>query len=245
MHGTPHIVSDVMTHTVAAVGRRATFKEIVRLMQDWKVGALPVLEGEGRVVGVVSEADLLPKEEFRDSDPDRDTQLRRLSDLAKAGAVTAEELMTSPALTVRPDATLARAARTMAHSKVKRLPVVNELGMLEGIVSRSDLLKVFLRGDEEIAEEVRREVVSYLFPAPASAIRVDVHDGVVNLAGRVRDRSLVPVAARLARAVEGVVDVDFELERREDSGGSIPVRGTGTRPSDQPGRSPGTRAVGP
>jgi CBS domain-containing protein len=220
MHGTPHIVSDVMTHTVAAVGRRTTFKEIVRLMQDRKVSALPVLEGEARVVGVVSEADLLPKEEFRDSDPDRSVQLRRLSDLAKAGAVTAEELMTSPALTTRPDATLAQAARTMAHSKVKRLPVVNELGMLEGIVSRADLLKVFLRGDEEIAEEVHREVASYLFPTPASAIRVDVHDGVVKLVGRVRDRSLVPVAARLVRAVEGVVDVDFDLEERGNSGSS-------------------------
>ncbi|CAM5386169.1 MULTISPECIES: CBS domain-containing protein [Streptomyces] len=212
MLGNPHIVSDVMTHTVAAVGRRATFVEIVRLMQDWKVSALPVLEGEGRVVGVVSEADLLPKEEFRDSDPDRYTQLRRLSDLAKAGAVTAEELMTSPALTTRPDATLAQAARTMARAKVKRLPVVNELGMLEGIVSRADLLKVFLREDDEIAEEVRREVVAHLFPMSSAAIRVEVHDGVVNLAGRVRDTSLIPVAARLIRAVEGVVDVDFALE---------------------------------
>ncbi|MFC4505262.1 MULTISPECIES: CBS domain-containing protein [Streptomyces] len=213
MHGTPHIVSDVMTHTVAAVGRRAAFKEIVQLMQDWKVSALPVIEGEGRVVGVVSEADLLPKEEFRDSDPDRYTQLRRLPDLAKAGAVTAEELMTSPALTVRPDATLAQAARTMARAKVKRLPVVDAVGLLEGIVSRADLLKVFLRTDEEIAEEVRREVVSCLFPAPVSSVGVDVHDGVVKLTGRVRDTSLVPVAARLVRAVEGVVDVDFDLTR--------------------------------
>ncbi|MGW3652579.1 CBS domain-containing protein [Streptomyces sp. NPDC000878] len=216
MHGTPHIVSDVMTHTVAAVGRRAAFKEIVRLMQDWKVSALPVIEGEGRVVGVVSEADLLPKEEFRDSDPDRYTQLRRLSDLEKAGAVTAEELMTSPALTVRPDATLAQAARTMARARVKRLPVVDAVGLLEGVVSRADLLKVFLRTDEEIAEEVRREVVSYLFPTPDSNVRVNVRDGVVTLVGRVRDTSLVPVAARLVRAVEGVVDVEFGLTRRED-----------------------------
>ncbi|MFI1440410.1 CBS domain-containing protein [Streptomyces fructofermentans] len=162
MHGTPHVVGDPMTRMVTAVDRRTTFKEIVRMMQDWKVSALPVLEGEGRVVGLVSEADLLPKEEFRGSDPDRHTQLRRLSDLAKAGAVTAEELMTAPALTTRPEATL--------------------------------------------AEEVRREVVSYLFPPPESAVRVQVRDGVVKLTGRVRDTSLVPVAARLVRAVEGVVD---------------------------------------
>ncbi|MYY81514.1 MULTISPECIES: CBS domain-containing protein [unclassified Streptomyces] len=212
MHGTPHIVSDVMTHTVAAVGREARFKEIVQMMQDWQVSALPVLEGEGRVVGVVSEADLLPKEEFRDSDPDRHTQLRRLTDLAKAGALTAGELMTSPALTVTPDATLAQAARTLAHAKVKRLPVVDDLGMLEGVVSRADLLKVFLRGDEEIAEEVRREVVSYLFHPPASSVRVQVEEGVVTLRGHVRDTSLVPVAARLVRAVEGVVDVQFEFD---------------------------------
>ncbi|MFI0509701.1 CBS domain-containing protein [Streptomyces sp. WSLK1-5] len=212
MHGTPHIVGDVMTHTVAAVGRTARFKEMVQLMQDRRISALPVLDGEGRVVGVVSEADLLPKEEFRDSDPDRYTQLRRLTDLAKAGAVTAQELMTSPVLTTRPDATLAQAARTMAHAKVKRLPVVDERGLLVGVVSRSDLLKVFLRGDEEIAEEVRREVVAYLFPAPGSSVRVQVDDGVVRLVGRVRDTSLVPVAARLVRAVEGVVDVDFELD---------------------------------
>ncbi|MER5532303.1 CBS domain-containing protein [Streptomyces mirabilis] len=211
MHGTPHIVSDVMTHTVAAIGRKANFKEIVQLMEQWKVSALPVLEGEGRVIGVVSEADLLPKEEFRDSDPDRYTQLRRLSDLAKAGAVTAEDLMTAPAVTVLANATLAQAARTMAHVKVKRLPVVDDVGLLEGVVSRGDLLKVFLRDDEDIAEEVRREVVSYLFRAPLAPVRVRVHDGVVTLTGRVRDTSLVPVAARLVRAVEGVVDVEFEL----------------------------------
>jgi CBS-domain-containing membrane protein len=224
MHGTPHIVSDVMTQTVAAIGRRASFKEIVQMMQDWKVSALPVLEGEGRVVGVVSEADLLSKEEFRDDEPSLPpaagspfTRLRGLTGLAKADAVTAEELMTAPALTTRADATLAQAARTMAHHKVKRLPVVDELGVLQGIVSRADLLKVFLREDEEIAEEVRREVVSYLFPPPASAVHVDVDDGVVRFAGRIEDTALVPVAARLARAVEGVVDVRFDLAERESA----------------------------
>ncbi|MDX3696792.1 CBS domain-containing protein [Streptomyces europaeiscabiei] len=228
MHGTPHIVSDVMTHTVAAVGRRATFKEIVQLMQDRKVSALPVIEGDGRVVGVVSEADLLPKEEFRDSDPDRYTQLLRLSDLAKAGGVTAEELMTSPALTVRPDATLAQAARTMARARVKRLPVVDAVGMLEGVVARADLLKVFLRTDEEITEEVGREIVSYLFPPPGSSVHVEVRDGVVKLVGRVRDTSLVPAAARLVRAVEGVVDVRFDLTRPDESAEAAEASADGT-----------------
>ncbi|MEU3253741.1 CBS domain-containing protein [Streptomyces sp. NPDC006997] len=211
MPETPHIVSDVMTRTVVAVGRDAPFKEIVRTMEQWKVSAIPVLEGEGRVIGVVSEADLLPKEEFRDSDPNLFEQRRRLSDLAKAGAVTAEELMSTPAVTVHPDATLAQAARIMAVRHVKRLPVVDDLGLLQGIVSRGDLLKVFLRADEDIEEEVRRTVVAYLFPGSSHAIHLDVHEGVVTLRGQVRDTSLVPVAVRLVRAVEGVVDVEPRL----------------------------------
>ncbi|MER5518378.1 CBS domain-containing protein [Streptomyces sp. NPDC002763] len=207
MHGKPHTVSDVMTHTVAAVGRDAPFKDVVTLMEEWKVSALPVLEGEGRVIGVVSEADLLPKEEFRDSDPDRFTQRQRLDDLAKAGAVTAKELMSTPAVTVHPNATLAQAARIMAQRKVKRLPVVNAEGMLEGVVSRSDLLKVFLRDDEELAEEVRHEVVDRLFPLSADHMQVEVAEGVVSLTGWVDDNGLARVAEQLARAVEGVVDV--------------------------------------
>ncbi|MFE9066912.1 CBS domain-containing protein [Streptomyces violaceusniger] len=206
MSETPHIVSDVMTRTVVAVGRDASFKELVQTLGQWRVSAMPVLEGEGRVIGVVSEADLLPKEEFRDSDPDRFEQLRRLPDLAKAGAVTAEELMSSPAVTVHPDATLAEAARIMAVRGVKRLPVVDAESKLRGIVSRGDLLKVFLRSDLDIEEEVRRTVVSYLLPG--SSVHVQVREGVVTLSGQLRDTSLIPVAARLARAVEGVVDVE-------------------------------------
>ena len=234
MHGTPHIVSDVMTRTVVALGRGATFKEIVKTMQQWKVSAMPVVEGEGRVVGVVSEADLLPKEEFRDGDPDRYTQLRRLADLVKAGAVTAEELMSAPAVTVQAHASLAQAARIMALHKVKRLPVVDDEDMLRGIVSRADLLKVFLRSDEDIAGEVRRDVVEHLFPDEAEAIRVEVREGVVRLTGRTGDTALVPIAARLVRAVEGVVDVDCALlgpRRRPDLDPDLPDTETASPPS--------------
>ncbi|MFI2184427.1 CBS domain-containing protein [Streptomyces sioyaensis] len=211
MLNTPHIVRDVMTKTVAAVDREARFKEIVETMERWKVSALPVLAGEGRVVGVVSEADLLPKEGFRESDPGRLEQLRRVDDMRRAEAVTAGELMTSPALTVRADATLSQAARTMARESVKRLPVVDGHGVLQGIVSRADLLKVFLRSDEDLAEDVRRNILGELFAAPAKDLQVTVVDGVVTLSGRVRDNSLIPVAARLVRAVEGVVDVEFDV----------------------------------
>ncbi|XUL91694.1 CBS domain-containing protein [Streptomyces galilaeus] len=211
MNSTPHIVSDVMTRTVVALGRGAGFKDIVATMQQWKVSALPVLDDEQRVIGVVSEADLLPKEAFHDGDPDRYSELRRLSDLTKAGAVTAGELMTAPALTVHADATLARAARAMAVTRTKRLPVVDDKGVLKGIVSRSDLLKVFLREDEDIADEIRREVVAHLFPEQAETIRVEVRDGVATLTGRIPDTVLVPVATRLVHTVEGVVDVDCAL----------------------------------
>lgn len=211
MNQTTRTVSDVMTHTVVAVGRAAPFKEIVKTLDQWKVSALPVLEGEGRVVGVVSEADLLAKEEFRDRDPSRVEQLRRLDDLAKAGALAAEELMTTPAITIHADATLAQAARTMARHHVKRLPVIDTEGHLAGIISRGDLLKVFLRPDEDIAEEVRREVTTHLFRAPQWDITVHVEQGVVTLTGQVPDTSLIPIAARLVRAVEGVVDVECRL----------------------------------
>ncbi|GGS26214.1 hypothetical protein GCM10010252_76440 [Streptomyces aureoverticillatus] len=209
MHGTPHIVGDVMTHAVVSVRRATRFRELVRIMWDRQVSALPVLDGGGRVTGIVSEADLLPKEEFRAVPPGHTTLLRRRADVAKAEAATARDLMTSPAITVSPDTTLAAAARTMAQERIKRLPVVDEQGVLVGIVSRVDLLKVFLRDDEEIAEEVRREVVSYLFPAPGSTVWVQVHGGIVTVRGRVGDPDLLPAVARLARAVEGVVDVEF------------------------------------
>ncbi|MEU9343218.1 CBS domain-containing protein [Streptomyces sp. NPDC048278] len=211
MHGSPHTVGDVMTRAPVAVGRDAPFKDVVTLMDRWKVSALPVLAGDGRVIGVVSEADLLFKEAFRDRDPDPFVARERPADVAKAGGVTAGELMNAPAVTVHADATVAEAARIMARRGVKRLPVVDGSGVLRGIVSRADLLKVFLRADEELTEEVRREVVDRLFPLSADHIRVDVSEGVVTLTGWIDSPEPAPVAERLTRAVEGVVDVRCRL----------------------------------
>ncbi|MGW2270214.1 CBS domain-containing protein [Streptomyces yangpuensis] len=208
MPASRYTVSDVMTHTAIAIGREASYKEIVELLHEWKVSAVPVLEGEGRVVGVVSEADLLPKEEFRREEPRLPEQLDEAS---KAGGVLAEDLMSSPAITIHPDATTAEAARIMAHQHVKRLPVVNRLGMLEGVVSRSDLLKVFLRPDEELAEEIRQAVLTDLAPGTAS-LDFSVQDGVVTLLGPLPERALVPLLTRAIRAVEGVVDVRLALD---------------------------------
>ncbi|WP_217550147.1 CBS domain-containing protein [Streptomyces sp. GbtcB6] len=211
MTSSPHQVGDVMTRAVVAVGREALFKDIVERMDGGRISALPVLEGDGRVVGVVSEADLLPKEEFRDSDPDRFVQRQRLDDLAKAGAVCAAELMSAPAVTVHADATLPEAARIMALRHVKRLPVVNAVGVLEGVVSRGDLLKVFLRSDNDLADEIRREVVDPLFPAPVEPVHIMVVEGIATLTGKVTDGTRIPLAVRLVRGVEGVVGVDCRL----------------------------------
>ncbi|MEU8912675.1 MULTISPECIES: CBS domain-containing protein [Streptomyces] len=211
MEHSPYTVGDVMTRPVVAIGQEAPFKEIVETMERWQVSALPVLAGEGRVIGVVSEADLLPKEEFREAQPSRLEQLQRLDDVRKAGALTAGELMSAPALTVHAGDTLAQAARTMAFKSVKRLPVVDGAGLLQGIVSRADLLKVFLRADEDLAAEIRTEIIGPLFAAAPGDLAVGVTDGVVTLSGTVRDPSLLPVTARLVQAVEGVVDVRFDV----------------------------------
>ncbi|MCX4768695.1 MULTISPECIES: CBS domain-containing protein [unclassified Streptomyces] len=195
-----------MTRTAVAIGSRAPYKEIVELMAEWQVSALPVLAGEGRVVGVVSEADLLQKEAFRRKEPGYEP----LGKASKAGAVLAEDLMSSPAVTVHADATIAEAAQIMARKRVKRLPVVNEIGLLEGVVSRGDLLKVFLRPDAELAAEIRHSVLDQM-PSPAR-MDVVVEEGVVTLRGRLRDRAMVPLLARAVQAVEGVVDVRMDLD---------------------------------
>ena len=208
----PRTVADVMTRTAVAVSRDTSFKEIVQAIRRWKVSALPVLAGDGRVIGVVSEADLLHKEEDREPVPDLDDNRSARVRRQKTEARTAGELMTTPAITVRASAGLPLAARAMAVYGVKRLPVTDAGGHLEGIVSRADLLKVYLRTDTDIAEEVRVEVVDVLFPE--EDVTVLVREGIVRLGGVVPDTALVPVAVRLARAVEGVVGVENKLYGR-------------------------------
>ncbi|PWI44720.1 CBS domain-containing protein [Streptomyces sp. ICBB 8177] len=247
----PFTVRDVMSRKVVAVRRAASFKEIVGVVATWRIGALPVLDDDNRVVGVVSETDLLPKEEFRAAEPSRTEQMLRLVDLGKAGALTAEDAMTCPAVTVRADATLAQAARAMAQAGVKQLPVVDDRGRLTGLVSRGDLLRVFLRPDTEIAKDVRDVVTEGLFAAVTPPVRVTVAHGVVTLSGAIPDTSLVPIAARLARAVEGVVDVQCELRQAHRPGAQRPLEGParelhrpGAERCDAPDSPPRLRGLG-
>lgn len=211
-----YTMADVMTRDVLAVRASTPFKEIVWYLRSRDVSAVPVLDGDDRVIGVVSEADLLLKEEGLDQGlPPFFERRRRRRERTKAAAKSASELMTSPAVTVGIAATAADAARTMHEAGVKRLPVVDGGGRLVGIVSRADLLKVFLRTDGEIRSDVEDGLALPLHIHP-SAILVEVCDGVVRLTGHVRNRSEIGVAATEARKIEGVVAVECTLDFEVD-----------------------------
>jgi len=200
-------VHDVMTVSVVTVDRITPYKEIARRLAEHKVGGVPVLTMGRHVAGVVSEGDLLAA---RDQNPA--VGRRRLgwpSRRQRHHATMAEDLMTSPAMTIRPDATIAAAARLMNAHHLRFLPVVDPAGRLLGIVSRRDLLSVFLRPDAEIARQVS-EIFTDLLPGGASGIQVAVRNGVVTLTGQpelAAEEDLIPIAVRLAWDVEGVVDV--------------------------------------
>jgi CBS-domain-containing membrane protein len=207
-----------MTQDVITGDEHAAFKEVARLLTERRVSALPVLDREGRVVGIVSEADLLLKEEFPEGPPEgRWFQGRRRRDArAKAAGATAAQLMTSPAVTIGPDASVAEAARLLHRHQIKRLPVLDPAGPLLGIVSRADLLKVFLRADADIAREVRQQVLRRAMWIDPDTVAVEVRDGVVALTGQLERRSLIPITVNLVRGLDGVVDVVDRLSFRFD-----------------------------
>ncbi|MGW5098753.1 CBS domain-containing protein [Streptomyces nodosus] len=214
-------IVEVMTHPVVTAHPDSTFKEIAQLLSDNDVTAVPVVDGEGRPVGVVSEADLLAKAASL-PDPEGRPMGRRLGrdDLARAGAETAAAMMSAPVVTARPGWNVAETARTMYRSKVKRLPVVDDGGRLVGIVSRSDLLRPFLRSDGAITDEIYHDVLRETLGIPSGSVRVDVSEGVVTLTGRVEERTVVPVLERLCRSVDGVVAVHQSIGYTYDAGES-------------------------
>jgi len=199
-------VRDVMTTDVASVDLGASYKQVARVLTERSVNAVPVLDQAGHVLGMVSEADMLCKQERGHVPPGRGTRLRTRSDQAKAAAQTAAALMTTPPVTINPDAYLGSAARLMNDRHIRRLPVVDSSGKLIGIVSRRDLLSVFLRPDEDIASDVHAIIAGILLE-DGSAVSVSVSDGVVTLAGSLSKPGLTPAAIRLASEVDGVVDV--------------------------------------
>jgi CBS domain-containing protein len=203
-------VGDVMTTKVVSVTRHASYKQIAQRLHEHQLTALPVLTPEGRVAGVVSEADLLRKQERRQRTGRRPGWQLHPATRAKTEARTAAGLMTSPAVTTGRDALLGTAAKLMSQHHVKRLPVVDDDGKLIGIVSRADLLRVFLRPDSDIAAEATAVLTDILLADPAE-IRVSARDGVVTLAGRLASQEQIGAAVRLVGNIDGVVGVTSEL----------------------------------
>ncbi|MDT0457325.1 CBS domain-containing protein [Streptomyces sp. DSM 41527] len=206
-------IGELMTRQVVSVQLDTPFKDIAQLLADNAVSAVPVLDGLGRPAGIVSEADLLRKAADR-SDLSGRTPLPHLEawERARAEGCTAGELMSAPAVCAHPEWTVVEAARLMEVQNVKRLPVVDETETLLGIVSRSDLLRVFLRRDKAIQEEISREIVGRTARLGAAGVTADVVQGQVALHGSVEEPLLIPVLVHMCAGVDGVVSVSEDLK---------------------------------
>lgn len=211
-------VGDVMTQRVVTVGEATPYKEVVEMLAEHSVSAVPVVTEDRRVVGIVSEADLLHKMEFAGLEPHvrlLERKVRRIA-RAKAAADTAGDLMTSPAIVIGASESLTTAAKLMDAERVKRLPVVDEHGHLAGILSRRDLLRVYLRDDAGIRHEVTEDVLLRSLWIEPDTLSVTVEQGMVTLAGTVDRRSTVPLVVRMVESVPGVVDVVNHLSYHHD-----------------------------
>ncbi|MFF6772939.1 CBS domain-containing protein [Streptomyces sp. NPDC012637] len=211
-------VFEVMTHNVVTAAPQTPFKQIARLFAEHDVSAVPVVDPDRRLLGVVSEADLLRATAELPDLEGRSAGVRLLSrERGLPDAETAAQLMTSPAITAQPGWNLVETARSMHRKGVKRLPVVDETGRLVGIISRSDLLRPFLRSDAAIRDEIEHDVLADTLRLAPDTIRVTVDDGVVRLTGRVDERADVRVIVRLCRSVDGVVALHESIEYAYDN----------------------------
>lgn len=205
-------VENVMTRDVVCVNKDTGYKDMVKLLAARRVSAMPVVDDGRHVLGVVSEADLLLKQEK----PARPgirllSTRRRRRERAKAKATVAAALMSQPAITISTQATLTEVARRLHAAGVKRLPVVDAVGRLVGIISRVDLLKMFLRSDEALHREIVEDIILGDLLMGPNRFDVHVEDGVVVLQGRCERRSLIPTVVRAVADVEGVVRVENRL----------------------------------
>ncbi|GLX49363.1 hypothetical protein Shyhy01_23130 [Streptomyces hygroscopicus subsp. hygroscopicus] len=199
------VVRDVMDVPAGHVRADLPYRDIARVLAREQAGALPVVDAEDHVIGVVSESDLLAKVAFEASGhrPGPIGRLRERRVHGKARGETAADLMTSPAITVLPDATVAEAAWLAALSRLKRMPVTDRGGRLVGVVRRDALLQALIRDDAGIRADVEAAVRACCPPGERDAVQVAVHDGIVELTGR------MPAATsqRLLAEVERITDV--------------------------------------
>jgi CBS domain-containing protein len=205
------IVAQLMTKDVLTVTPETPLKEVAALLAAHGISGVPVVV-DGAVVGVVSDADILFKEHGL---PERRRFGARRRAEAKIGAATVGEAMTTPAVTTTSRRHVDEVARLMTARGVKRLPVVDR-GELVGIVSRTDLVRAFTRSDDEIAREIRDDVIVRTFWLASHDIDVSVEDGVVTLVGTLDTRTLARLLPRFVRAVPGVVRVDSDIAWRID-----------------------------
>jgi CBS domain-containing protein len=210
-------VASVMTHEVISVRPQTPFKEIVELLVGRGISAVPVVDDDGMPVGVVSEADLVSKEEFDGgTDPMPLISRARRQRWRQATGLTAVDVMHKPVLTVGATEKVPVAARRLVGAGVRRLFVVDDRGRLVGVLSRRDLLTVYLRSDEQLAEEIGNDVLSASLWIDAEAAQVAVADGVVTLTGTLPRRSDADIAVRLVQAQPGVVGVVDNLRYEYD-----------------------------
>jgi CBS domain-containing protein len=200
-----------MTTRVVAVRRDATFKDMAAMLRRSRISAFPVVDDARRVIGVVSEADLLVKEAVQADGTSVLAALRHLREEDKAAGITAGDLMTSPAVTIGPDAPVAEAARLMYDRRVKRLPVVSSGDLLLGIVSRVDVLSVFDRPDERIHREVVQQVLPDILAREPHGFGATVRDGIVTLTGQVHTDREGRAVLEAVRHIQGVVSVRDRL----------------------------------
>lgn len=206
-------VADVMSSPVVTVRDTDTYKHIVEVLQSSRISAVPVVAADDTVLGVVSEADLMLKQEGEV--PAQGLHpVRHHRQQAKAERVYAGELMTSPVIQVVEQASIAEAARKMQKHGVKRLVVVDGDGRLRGIISRGDLLKVFLRADHEIQDQIVDDVIQHEMMIDTAGVKV--LDGRVSISGELERLSDIERLVRLVRDVDGVVEVQESLTFRVD-----------------------------
>jgi len=213
-----HTVADVMTRRVATVTEETTYKQIVETLTKNGVSAVPVVDLDQHVIGVVSEADLLHKVDTAGLEPRGWPLERKRTRIAreKANADFAGDLMTVPPITVTESDSVAVAARLMDTEQVKRLPVVDSKGRLVGIVSRSDLLRPYLRTDEDLREEISQGVLLRTMWMDPREFTVAVDQGIVTIRGEVERSSSIPILIGIIRSVPGVVDVIERVSSRLD-----------------------------
>jgi CBS domain-containing protein len=211
-------VASVMTSPVITVRPELPYQDLVRLLTEQRISAVPVVDGGGRPLGVVSEADVLAKQEFRGGSvaPPWWAGRRRRSRWHKATGMVAADLMTTPVVTIEPDEPVTAAARRLAEKHLRRLFVVGEDGAVVGVASRQDVLGVFLREDSAIKADVEEQVLRKGMWVIPGQVTVEVAGGVVTMDGALEHRSAVDVAELLTRSVTGVVGVRNKLRYMVD-----------------------------